>query len=373
MRNVVLEHHIGIMYDTVSAMNAIRLYSSSHPRAIANITSLHKTLTKSLAEQAEISYAIIGDTLLIQGKPFVDFTPATLSFIRMLLNKGIERITFMPGLSMPELTEFLASLYATSGLVIHSTKHIRLSRILRPDTDDPTLSGDPFMVGIEPEMTLRNVTLLQNIYGAIPNQNVMDVNGLEDFVHDFISTFNKTVNPLVFLASIRTEDEYTYVHTINVAVLTMSLASHLGFTGKQLVDITLTALVHDAGKMLIPNEILIKPSSLDDKEKAIMETHPILGAEYLTKQKGMPPMAVLSALEHHIRYDGTGYPFIKEGWRPSLVSQMISVADVYDALRSRRSYRPPMEHEQVRNILLKDSGTFFNPQLVKHFLRMVEL
>jgi response regulator RpfG family c-di-GMP phosphodiesterase len=81
---------------------------------------------------------------------------------------------------------------------------------------------------------------------------------------------------------------------------------------------------------------------------------------------------LLAALEHHIKYDGTGYPHIKGKWQPNIVSQMISIADVFDALRSKRPYREPLQQEKITGILLKDSGTAFNPVLIQHFLFMIE-
>jgi response regulator RpfG family c-di-GMP phosphodiesterase len=77
-------------------------------------------------------------------------------------------------------------------------------------------------------------------------------------------------------------------------------------------------------------------------------------------------------MEHHLKYNGTGYPSIKGGWRPNIVSQMISISDVFDAMRSRRSYQEPMPLEKILEVLRKGSGTSFNPQLVEHFLKLIK-
>jgi response regulator RpfG family c-di-GMP phosphodiesterase len=87
---------------------------------------------------------------------------------------------------------------------------------------------------------------------------------------------------------------------------------------------------------------------------------------------GIPKLAVLAALEHHLKYDGTGYPSIKGGWRPNIASQIIAISDVFDAMRSRRSYQEPQPLEKIEEVLRKGSGTQFNPKLVEHFLRLIK-
>jgi len=87
--------------------------------------------------------------------------------------------------------------------------------------------------------------------------------------------------------------------------------------------------------------------------------------------EGIPKLAVLSAMEHHLKYDGSGYPSIKGGWRPNIVSQLISIADVFDAMRSSRSYQGSKPMQEIADVLKKGSGTSFNPQLVDHFFRLI--
>jgi response regulator RpfG family c-di-GMP phosphodiesterase len=103
-----------------------------------------------------------------------------------------------------------------------------------------------------------------------------------------------------------------------------------------------------------------------------MEEHAIKGALYLMKLKGINNLAVLAAMEHHIKYDGNGYPRIKGGWKPNIVSQIIAIADVYDALRSTRPYREPMSQDKIIRILTDESGTAFNPYIVKCFLKLIQ-
>jgi response regulator RpfG family c-di-GMP phosphodiesterase len=103
-----------------------------------------------------------------------------------------------------------------------------------------------------------------------------------------------------------------------------------------------------------------------------METHPLMGLQYLTRQADVPSLALIAAMEHHLKYDGSGYPHISDTWRPNIVSQMVSVADVFDALRSKRPYRGPVPQDKIISILRNESGKALNPELVEHFITMVE-
>jgi HD-GYP domain-containing protein (c-di-GMP phosphodiesterase class II) len=131
--------------------------------------------------------------------------------------------------------------------------------------------------------------------------------------------------------------------------------------------------MHDAGKLFIPEEILNKPGKLSNEERAVIETHTTKGARYILGLENIPRIAVLGALEHHIKYDGTGYPSIKGKWNPNIVSQMIAIADVFDAMRSRRSYSEPKSNERIIQILTEEKGTTFNPFLVDSFIKLIKM
>jgi response regulator RpfG family c-di-GMP phosphodiesterase len=102
----------------------------------------------------------------------------------------------------------------------------------------------------------------------------------------------------------------------------------------------------------------------------IIETHTTKGARYLMGTEGIPKLAVLASLEHHLKFDGSGYPSIKGGWTPNIASQMISIADVFDAMRSRRSYQEPQPISKIESVLWEGAGKEFNPKLVENFFRL---
>ncbi|MCX5808953.1 MAG: HD domain-containing protein, partial [Proteobacteria bacterium] len=188
----------------------------------------------------------------------------------------------------------------------------------------------------------------------------------------FLEQIQTGGSPLTMLSSLKSVDEYTFTHVVNVGILTMSLAESLGFRGSQLKDIGTAALLHDIGKIQIPEEILQKKGELDSSERKIMESHSMDGARQLMKIKGLPRLALIVALEHHIKYDGGGYPHVKEKWQTNIVSQIVSIADVFDALRTKRPYREAMPPDDVERILRQESGVSFNPFLLERFLEGIK-
>jgi HD-GYP domain-containing protein (c-di-GMP phosphodiesterase class II) len=143
----------------------------------------------------------------------------------------------------------------------------------------------------------------------------------------------------------------------------------LGFTGEAGRDIGLAGLLHDVGKLFVTNTILDKPGKLDPDEWHDMQQHPVYGAMYLSRMSAAPPLASIVAFEHHLKYDGSGYPDTKRrGKDQHFVSQIVSIADFFDALRTERPYRETLEVPLIAKIMREGAGKDFNPVLVGSFL-----
>jgi HD-GYP domain-containing protein (c-di-GMP phosphodiesterase class II) len=213
---------------------------------------------------------------------------------------------------------------------------------------------------------------LKALYFNIKRHKKIDVRHVDDMIHQFIRGFRQGVSPIGLLASLKSADEYTFTHVVNVCILTVSQAEALGFREDHLYQIGIASVLHDAGKLFIPEEILNKPAALTQEERAVIETHPAKGARYILGLQGIPKLAVLGAMEHHIKYNGTGYPKMKGKWKPNIVSQMIAISDVFDAMRSKRPYRGPKPQEEILRVLQDEKGKSFNPQIVENFLKLIK-
>ena len=167
-------------------------------------------------------------------------------------------------------------------------------------------------------------------------------------------------------------DKETEGHSQRVSILTQRLARSLGVSDEELVHITRGALLHDIGKMAISDKILLKPGKLTDDERAVMQKHPEYAYDMLKRIDFLYP-AIHIPYCHHEKWDGTGYPRRLKGEEIPFPARIFPVIDVYDALISNRPYRGGLPVDQVREMIRKDSGTHFDPQVVEAFLAMEDL
>lgn len=182
-----------------------------------------------------------------------------------------------------------------------------------------------------------------------------------------INARSESTNTFDMLANIEQYDQITYQHSLNVALLTSMLASWLGMNPEQVKLATACGMVHDVGKLAIPEEIIKKPGKLTAEEYAIVKTHTIQGYEFLKKYYANKNI-LAAALMHHEKFDGTGYPHGLPGERINPYARLVAITDVYDALASARSYRPALCPFKVIEIFEKEGLDKYDPRIVRMFL-----
>lgn len=171
--------------------------------------------------------------------------------------------------------------------------------------------------------------------------------------------------------AIDAKDTYTNGHSGRVAEYSKEIARLHGYGPKQQNDIYMMGLLHDVGKIGVPDAVINKPAKLSDEEYEIIKTHPDMGAKILGNIQEMPTLA-RGAKWHHERYDGSGYPDRIEGDDIPEEARIIAVADAYDAMTSYRSYRDPLPQEVVKEEIIKGKGTQFDPTFADIMLEMIE-
>ncbi|HMK61372.1 MAG TPA: HD-GYP domain-containing protein [Dissulfurispiraceae bacterium] len=180
---------------------------------------------------------------------------------------------------------------------------------------------------------------------------------------------------MLSMAAIKDYDEYTYYHSVNVSILSLAVGMKLGLNRKKLSELGMAAFLHDIGKVTIPDEILNKPSKFDDREWAIMKTHPNQGLLIILSNTKMESFTIRSAIvayDHHRNYDGSGYPLLPVDLYLDLYSNIVTIADRFDAMTSARVYsRVPRPPEEALRILLEGAGREVDPVLVRLFARVI--
>jgi HD-GYP domain-containing protein (c-di-GMP phosphodiesterase class II) len=359
------------------AVSNSRLYASDHPQVALHMERAYGELRALLAIKKELTFIIVDSDLILDNQVMTPMTPQLEQFVHVFRKCAIQRVTFTEEVTLEALSRLVSELSSLNQEVVHSSKGIRLGKVLvgpggKASSSDP-VSAPELEQRLEDFGNFRNLSLdnLKDLYHQIKTTKKISPHGLGEIVQGFLHGMMRNVNPLQMLASLKTSDEYTFTHAINVCLLTMAQAEALGVKGKPLYEIGIAASMHDAGKMFVPDEILNKPDKLTAKEWDHMRNHAMHGAHYILKLEGIPRLAFLAALEHHIHFDGTGYPDMGKHWRPNIVSQMVTIADFFDAMRSRRAYKEPKPDAVIIKILKEESGTTFNPDLVDNFLRLI--
>lgn len=226
--------------------------------------------------------------------------------------------------------------------------------------------------GVMPHLTLDSTCLeLGSSLGAVlssPGEAARQVVGVVDRLASVVASARTAMLPL---ASLKTHDEYTYVHTVNVGILSAALAEAVGLRADQVHDIMLGAVLHDIGKQLVPSAILNKGGKLNDEEAAIMKRHPVDGARVLLEAGDLPDVVPIIAFEHHMHLDGGGYPKIPGRWKCNLAGQIVHVADVFDALRTNRPYRAAMSTTEACRVMYLGATREFDPVLLDAFFEGV--
>lgn len=185
---------------------------------------------------------------------------------------------------------------------------------------------------------------------------------------------NALNNPdtLICLLNLKRHDDYTYTHSLCVALLSIAIGVSMNFNHRSLRDLSNAALLHDIGKVVIPNEVLNKPTKLTADEFQFIQTHPVKGEEIVAKRRSFVSAETLLGIRgHHERYDGNGYPDGLKKGEINRFAKVIAIGDVYDALTSDRSYRKAGKAHEAIEYIMGCANTHFDIEVMDHFLRRV--
>ncbi|MDX5372715.1 MAG: HD-GYP domain-containing protein [Pseudomonadaceae bacterium] len=198
----------------------------------------------------------------------------------------------------------------------------------------------------------------------------VEVEHAAELVEEISASVLRHPNALISLARLKTSDEYTYMHSVAVCALMIALARQVGLDEEQVREAGLAGLLHDIGKMVIPDAILNKPDKLTDAEFGTMRSHPEAGARMLLGNGRISAPVLDVCLHHHEKFDGSGYPHRLAGEQISLLARMGAICDVYDAITSDRPYKKGWDPAEAIRKMAEWKG-HFDPQLFQAFVKSV--
>jgi HD-GYP domain-containing protein (c-di-GMP phosphodiesterase class II) len=220
-----------------------------------------------------------------------------------------------------------------------------------------------------------SVAVTKEVVNSVRMGRTASVKKVKRAVQNIVDQVLQNEVSLVGLTTLRDYDEYTFTHSVNVCIFSVSVGKRLGLSKIQLYDLGLTALLHDVGKSRIPLEVLNKIGALTDEEWRVMQAHPWLGVLALFGLRGygeIPYRGMIVAHEHHMKVDLTGYPKTIRKRELSMFSRIVAVADGFDAATSRRVYQTtPIQPDQVLREMWENRRRGYDPILVKALINLL--
>ncbi len=350
-------------------------YPAGHPMIGQKLAELDDLIKEHLRLGPELRIDIVRGTVHLDGVSCGTPDLAGEQLLRELTALGIDSLYVQEGVGADELLAVAQFLWQprdadepiAAQLARLDVRHVSLGRLLPIDTrwharqwpDAPTGRLDPSYA--------ESLALMQQTFESTSAGKPLSAVTIGELVQLLICRVAKSHAALAQILAVKQYENLTYCHSVNVAMLSLLLGRQLGFGESDLATLVEAALLHDIGKTRIPLDIVRKPGALTKHERALVEAHTTFGAEILMQTDGIGPLAPIVALEHHRSVKGSGYPDLG-GAVPHLLSQIVSVADIYEAMTGARSYQDPMLPERACLVLARLAGEKLNTALVKTFV-----
>jgi putative nucleotidyltransferase with HDIG domain len=342
---------------------------------------LFSNLKDQIEKRGTIVLRFVEDQVVLGQTPIYELSEAPPGFVQSCLNRQVQGVIFSKGLEAGELTSFmeamtlpLEELESKGGIqrevLSRGIKHISLEELAQPKETEETDDDTEWELGkkIYGKAVSELKKTMEHVQSSKSIRNADSINGV---VNEIIDSLSRKSSVLLGLTSIKNYDEYTFYHSVNVGILAVSLGARLSLQREQLAGLGVSAILHDIGKVLVPENVLNKPRELSNDEWLLMQRHPVDGARILRKSPELPKWASVVAFEHHIKHDLSGYPNLVRLRKLSLYSLIASIADCYDAMTTLRPYRKPSTPGDTLREMSELSGRDFEPALLEMFADMI--
>jgi HD-GYP domain-containing protein (c-di-GMP phosphodiesterase class II) len=342
-----------------------------------NVTKLLDQIRTYHDEGVEVQLAFFEGEILLGDQLLAEESLTYDQLVRDMMAIGVGSLIFRPGVDEGELARAAAVLGVDEseaeqgGGVLKlaeeaNVPHVQIGLVMAAEAEftgtDEEFAYQAFTKAVE---------FVEELDQTVQHGMNMNPSKVRSTVRSLIDGVTKNRHAMLQLTGLKNYDEYTFYHSVNVAILSLALGSVITRDERFLAALGTGALMHDIGKLSVGHDIINKPGQLDPSEWQAMQQHPVLGAEVLAMMPGMDRSSIVPVLEHHMRLDGAGYPRRFPPRPQNIMSRIVAVADAYDAMTSRRSYSAARVQDQAMSLLVKDAGTSLDPVLVRLFVNML--
>jgi putative nucleotidyltransferase with HDIG domain len=358
-----------------TAVRGADLYSATHPLVQRGIDNLVSAAQEALQGTPQIVVGFIDDEIVVDGTRLSRGTAALVGFARDLRDREVDKVTFARGVTRDDIRQFIAVLGdgktrtpLPEQLAARGVRHITLGRVVVEDVGD-----DQAGIAAAKRVYSTAVQTAETLWEAAKAGEQPDPGTARKIIDGLARLVTQDRTSLMALTALKKYDNYTFTHMVNVSTLAMAQERSLNLDGALLREFGFAALMHDIGKVHTPLEVLNKPGQLTREEFDIMKRHVVDGAHILRRTPEMPALAPIVAFEHRLKQDLSGYPENIGSRKLNLCTMIVSIADVFDALRSNRPYRQGLATVRIRSIMGEQGNPAFNQVLLKRFVNLMGL
>jgi len=358
-----------------AALRGTDLYSPTHPLVQRGIDALSIAALEALQAAPSVVVGFIGDEVVVDAVRLPRGTASLVGFARDLREREIDKITLSRGLTRDEIRNLVAALSERTSatplpdrLTARGVRHVTLGRIVVEEVSDNQAG-----IAAAQRLYTTAVETAETLWQAAKAGDRPDPAAARKIIDGLARLVTQDRTSLMALTALKKYDNYTFTHMVNVSALAMAQARALNVEGALLREFGFAALMHDIGKVNTPLEVLNKPDKLTKEEFDIMKQHVVDGAHILRRTPEMPALAPIVAFEHHLKQDLSGYPENIGSRKLNLCTMIVSIADVFDALRSNRPYRQGLATARIRSIMGEQGSPAFSQPLLKRFVNLMGL
>lgn len=365
----------------VAATNS-SLYPPTHPSVLQSLDELVAAVTGVMELGFEdVTVNVYKATLFVEDHVLPEESATYAKLIDDLLARGISAITFSEEFSRSDAESFVALMGSDSVKDIEAARAFLDGRgASSVAVAETTTLADQDAKETPKEEKARvrrqyetGVAAMRDVETQVKLGRVFDVEPLQSLVNGLLEGLFRDPAAVLGLTAIKSHDDYTLNHAINVCILSLSLGATLGLDDESLRSLGLSALLYDLGKVRIPEDILNKEGPLTADEWQIIKSHAAEGADLLKRIQLVDQMPMIVAYEHHQRHDLQGYPedTSVDGQEQHLFSRVVALCDAYDAMTTSRPFRREIRPDKALAVLMQGRGKAYDPSITKAFVAML--
>jgi putative nucleotidyltransferase with HDIG domain len=361
------------------AVSTMALYNDGHPARERAVDRSYRCLRDLQQFDPTPRFSFLGEEIIYGDTALREL--GDWDWGTRLAQAGVQRMELANHVTREEYEDFLEEMMARITLSVIDSAESRPTRAsgikvgslgIRGENREiqETLETDVPVATISYSLGDEAASIL-SMHKEVQERGKLPLAEAEAVVRSLSMAMHGDSQMILPLLQLREFDEYTTTHSLNVSVLTMALAESLGLATDDVRTFGIAGLLHDLGKVNVPQDILNKPGKLTDQEREVMQQHPTAGAKLIIESGRRLDLAAAVAHEHHIMINGHGYPKRHYDRDCHKASKLVHVCDVFDALRTRRPYRDAWESERALTYIEERAGTEFEPEAATAFVTMM--